>query len=193
MPLSLTNPAHVLTNTGMNTFGGGPGGGGGVTDAASLTRAQWQYFLDFYRPLEDATLREAMRTDFSAEGDEAGATAAAGVRAGRGMLERNLRRTGASLTSEERAALDRRLGSTLSRATARAENTTRRELSDSRTNLLRRAVEIGRGVATTAAGGLNSVADMAAQREMLHRQQKGQHSANMISTGASLAALAFAI
>ena len=167
--------------------------GGGVRTAADLTRAQWQYFLDFYRPLEEATLAEALRTDFSAEGDEAGLTAAAGVRSGRGLLERNLSRQGVALTSEERAALNRRTGSTLTKSVARAENTTRRQLSDSRTNLLRGAVEIGRGVATTASQGLNSVADMAAQREALYQQQKAAATSTNISTISSLAALAIAI
>jgi hypothetical protein len=171
---------------------GGPGDYR-ANDAASLTRAQWQYFLDFYRPQEQEILSEAMRTDFTTEGDEAGLTAAAGVQAGRGTLERNLRRTGVQLTDEERKALDRRTGSTLARATARAENTTRRGLSDSRTNLLRGAVEIGRGVASTASYGLNSAADMAAQREALYQQQKSAASSTNISTAASLAALAFAI
>ena len=169
------------------------GGNYRATDAASLTRAQWQYFLDFYRPMEQETIREAMRTDFSKEGDQAGLTAAAGVRAGEGILQRNLSRRGAQLTAEEQAALSRRTGSTLAKATARAENTTRRGLSDSRTNLLRGAVEIGRGVANTASFGLNAAADMAAQREMAYQQQKSAASSFNISTAASLAGLAFAI
>ena len=171
---------------------GGSTAGGGVTDAAGITRDQWQHFLETYRPVEEDVLRSAMQTDFQAEGDEAGRLAAASSRASRGILARNLRRVGTSLTGEERSALARRqnIGETLGRA--RAENTTRRGLSDSRTNLLASIVGIGRGVANTASAGLHSVADMAGQREALHRAQKEQTRATNLSMGAQAAALALA-
>jgi hypothetical protein len=166
--------------------------GGGVTDAAGVTRAQWQHFLDTYRPVEDEVLRRAMDSDFTKEGDAAGQTAAAGVNASRGILARNLSRSGVSLSAEERAALSRRTGSTLTRAVARAENTTRRAGAENRSNLLRGIVNIGRGVATSATGGLQSVADMAAQRESLHQQQRAQASSTNLSAAASAAAMLIA-
>lgn len=172
---------------------GSAGSSGSVTDIAGLTRADWQHFLDFYRPQEDEVLRRAMQTDFSAEGDQAGATASANVKTSRGILSRNLSRSGTSLTPEERAAVNRRQGTSLSRAVGQAENVTRRGLSDSRTNLLQQVVGIGRGVAATASSGLNSVADMAAQREAEHQQNRANATSTNINALSSAAALIFAI
>ena len=163
-----------------------------ATTAAGVTRAQWQHFLDTYRPVEQELMARVMDNDFSQEGDAAGVTAGAAVQASRGTLSRNLRRSGASLTAEEQAAIRRREGSTLARSVARAENTTRRGLSDSRTNTLRQLVGIGRGVANTASGGLNSAADMAAQRQALYQQQKAQASSTNLSAAASAASLLIA-
>ncbi len=160
--------------------------------AAAVTRDQWQHFLDFYRPLEDQILKEAMQTDFTREGDEAGATAAASVNASRGSLARNLSRAGTSLTAEEQRAVSRRQQGSLTKAIARAENTTRRGLKDSRGQLLAQIVGIGRGVANTASAGLSNVADLAAQREAAHQQQRSQAQASNMAAGASVAALAIA-
>jgi len=171
----------------QSAAGGSPGGP--ATDAASVTRAQWQHFLDTYRPVEDEVLNTAMNTDLTQEGDQAGATAAQGVKASRGMLQRQLSRSGATLSAEERAAIRRREGSTLAKVVGQAENTTRRGLSEHRTNLLRGAVQIGRGVANTATSGLQSVADMAAQRESLYQQQRAESSSTNLSAAASAAAL----
>lgn len=178
--------------------GGGPGRGradinsGPVVDIAGITRAEWQHFLDFYRPLEDDVLKSAMQTDFTAEGDRSGADAAAGIASARGTLSRNLSRAGTSLSSEERAALNRRTGTTLTRAIGQAENTTRRGLSDSRTDLLKSIVGIGRGVASTATSGLSSVADMAAQRQMQHINAKAQATSTNLSAAATAASLLIA-
>lgn len=154
-----------------------------------ITRSQWQNFLDTYRPVEEEVLRTAINTDFSAEGDRAGQTAAQGVESSRGTLARNISRSGASLSSEERAALGRRTGTTLTKAVSQAENTSRRGLSEARTSLLRNIVNIGRGVANTASSGINSVADMAAQRESLYQQQRAQASSTNLSAAATAASL----
>jgi len=161
--------------------------------SAGITRSQWQHFLDTYRPVEDEVLRSAMQTDFQREGDEAGATAIAGINASRGTLQRNLSRSGQSLNAEESAAIGRRTNLSLAKSAARAENTTRRGLSDSRTNLLQGIVNIGRGVASTAQAGTQSVADMAAQRDALYRQQRAQQQSTNLSAAASAAALLLAI
>lgn len=166
--------------------------GSGVSDAAGITRAQWANFLETYRPVEDEVLRTAMDRDLTQEGDAAGQTAAAGVNASRGVLSRNLSRSGASLTAEERAALGRRTGSTLAKSISQAENTTRRGLREHRTDLLRGAVNIGRGVSATASGALQSVADMAAQREATYQQQRAQAHGTNASAGATAAGLLIA-
>ena len=163
---------------------------GGVVDSAGITRDQWENFLEFYKPIEDEVLKLAQQTDFTAEGDAAGRTAAAGVNASRGTLSRNLRRSGVSLSAEQRTGVNRRQDLSLARSVGRAENTTRRGLSDSRTNLLAQIVGIGRGVAQTASGGLQSVADMAAQRQVQFDQQKSAQrstNTNALATAASLA------
>ena len=166
--------------------------GGGVTDAAGVTRDQWQHFLDFYRPIEDKTLADAMQTDFTAEGDKAGATAAAGVNASRGSLARHLSRSGVALSAEERTAVGRRSDLALAKGVGRAENTTRRGLSDSRTQLLQQIVGIGRGVSNTATSGMQSVADMAAQRKAQHTAQRASTQAANTSGAMGLASLAIA-
>lgn len=165
---------------------------GGVIDAAGITRAQWQHFLEQYRPVEDELLRRTLDPDLQGEGDQAGLTAAAGVASSRGILARNLSRAGVNLSAEERAALRRRAGTTLTRAVAQAENTTRRGLNEARTNTLRQLVGIGRGVAQTASGGLNAAADMAAQREMLHKQQRAQAHGTNLSAAATAASMLIA-
>lgn len=166
----------------------GPSG----TSAADITRDQWQHFLDFYKPLEDEMLKKAMQTDFTAEGDKAGATAAASVNASKGSLARSLSRSGASLSAEERTAVNRRQQNTLTRSVARAENTTRRGLKDSRANMLAEVVGIGRGVSNSASGGMQSVADMAAARESNYQRQRSQATSTNLSAAASAAALLIA-
>jgi hypothetical protein len=168
------------------------GGSNPDQTAAAITRSQWQHFLDTYRPVEDEVLRQAMQTDFTAEGDEAGRTATTSIAASRGTLARNLSRAGTSLTGEERAAVGRRQNLSLAKASARAENTTRRGLSTSRENLLAGIVGIGRGVAQTASFGAQSVADMAAQRDQLYESQKSRTDATNISSATTLAGLLMA-
>lgn len=160
--------------------------------AAAISRDQWQHFLDFYRPIEDEVLKSAMQTDFTAEGDKAGATAASSVNASKGSLARSLSRSGASLSAEERTAVSRRQQNSLTRAVGRAENTTRRGLKDSRANMLASIVGIGSGVSNSASGGMQSVADMAAQREAQYQGQKSAASSANLSAAASAAALLIA-
>ena len=162
--------------------------GGIATTAAQVTRDQWQHFLDVYKPLENQVLERAMQTDFSAEGDRASSQVQAGLASAAGTYERNLRRAGTALTSEERTALARRRSTSGTRAKAGAENLTRRSLRESRTNMLADIVGIGRGVARTASGGLNTVADLEAQRAIFNEQSKSAAFSQNLSTAASLAA-----
>lgn len=154
---------------------------------ASVTRDQWQHFLDFYRPIEQKALAQAMQTDFTAEGNVAGATAAASVNASKGTAARNLSRAGTSLTGEERSALGRRQGITLSKAVSRAENVTRRGLKDSRAQLLAGIVGAGRGVSTTAMAGLQSVADLAAQRQLGNDARSAAADSSRLQSGTTIA------
>ena len=186
MPIPLSDRGEDLLRqvSGSNTGGGSPD-----ATAARVTRDQWQHFLDTYRPVEEDVLRSAMNNDFSAQGDEAGQTARAGVNASAGTAARNISRTGGSLTTEEQGALGRRQNLTLAKSAGRAENTTRRTLSDTRTNLLAGIVGIGNGVSNTAMSGLSSAADAAAQREMAYKQQRAATTSSNISMAASVASL----
>jgi len=163
-----------------------------ATTIAQVTRDQWQHFLNFYRPIEDEVLKRAMQTDFTAEGDRAGQTARAGLASSAGTLERNLRRSGVALSAEERSALERRRGTSVSRGAAAAENTTRRSLAQNSQNLLADVVGIGRGVARTATAGLNSVADLEAQRAVFNERSKTGARNSNLATAASLAAYGIA-
>jgi hypothetical protein len=153
---------------------------------AGITRDQWEHFKEFYRPIEQEALRKAQQTDFTQEGDEAGVTARAGVTASRGSLARSLSRSGATLTAEEKRAVDRRHSSSLTKSVARAENTTRRSLSDTRQNMLAGLVGIGRGVSRTATQGLNTAADLAAAREMEIMRQDAANQQSRTQTGATI-------
>lgn len=191
-------PDPLSMEAGMaspSRLAGGPASAGTVnpvSDAAGLTRDQWNNFLTFYRPIEDDVIKSAMQTDFTKEGNDAGTLAAAGVNASKGMLERNLRRAGGTLSAEERTAVDRRVGSTLSQSVTRAENITRRGLSETRTSLLQGIVNIGQGVQQTASAGMNSVADMAHQREVQYQQLKSATAASNMSSAATAASLLIA-
>jgi len=187
---------HVLGMTDAaneRRYGTGKGAKALDARAAAVTRDQWQHFLDFYRPIEEQVLEAAMQTDFTAEGDEAGATAASSVNASRGSLARNLSRSGVALTAEERTGVRRRQQNTLTRAVGRAENTTRRGLKDSRANLLAGIVGAGRGVSTTATGGMQSVADMAAARKSSNDALQAQQQASNTQAGATIASAIIAM
>lgn len=188
MPLTGTLGANGPLGAIGNLAASDPG-----TKLARITRSQWQHFLDTYRPVEQDIIERAMATDFTAQGDEAGRTAATGVAASAGTAERNIRRSGTALTPEERSALTRRRGLASAKAVGRAENTTRRTLSDARTNLLAGIVGIGNGVSTSAMSGAQSVADLAAQREASYQQGRSQTTSNNIATAASIASLIIAM
>jgi hypothetical protein len=134
-----------------------------------------------------------MQTDFTAEGDESGALARAGLASAAGTFERDIRRAGVTLSPEERAALARRRSTSSSRASAGAENLTRRGMKEQSTNLLGQMVGIGRGVAQTAQGGLSSVADLEAQRAVFNEAGKtAAFNQNLSTLGSGLAyAIAF--
>ena len=170
----------AVANAGSNSPDG---------QAARITRDQWQHFLDTYRDVENDVIQSAMNTDFTAQGNEASATARSAVNASAGTAARNISRAGGSLSTEEQGALNRRKDLTLAKAAGRAENTTRRTLSDTRTNLLAGIVGIGNGVSNTAMSGLSSAADAAAQREMAYKQGKSATSSANMSMAASAAAL----
>ncbi len=170
-----------------------PGGNSPSQQSARVTREQWAHFQNTYRAVEDDVIKQAMNTDFSAQGDEAGATARSAVNASAGAASRNISRSGGSLTAEEQGALNRRKDMTLAKSAGRAENTTRRTLSDTRTNLLAGIVGIGNGVSNTAMSGLSSAADAAAQRGIANDQQRAAAANGNMSMAASAAMLLIAM
>lgn len=160
---------------------------------SNFTRSQWQHWMDSYQPMEQDLLNRAMQTDFSKEGDEAGQDAAAGVRASQGMLARNMSRMGSSMTPEQAAAVRRRSNLDMTKATGQAENTTRRTLSDTRTNLLVGLSNVGRQVAAGAMSGYQSAAGNAANTEMMLNQSRANANAQNMQTVMSLASLMFMV
>lgn len=160
-------------------------------DIASLTREQWQYFQDFYKPIEDQALATAMQTNFDEERNEAGGLAANAYQAAsQGMLSRNLRRSGATLSAEEEAGLGRRQALGKTKAVAGAENIAGRTLYETRLNMLSELVGIGRGAANTAMAGMQGAADLKAQREMWGRQARADARSTNLGMAASAAAYA---
>ena len=182
----------IIERVGAESTGGIPRGlsAGGRRQwlenrQASITRDQWQNFLDVYRPVEEELLRKATQTDFSAEGDEAGQDARAGAAAGRGMLARNLSRLGTRMTPEQAEAVRRRSQLAESKGVAGAENTTRRNLYDSRNNLLAGLVSVGQQAARGASAGFNAAANNAAGQEMALEQGKAAARNTNMAMGAS--------
>ena len=187
MAFETGNPIGDMVRDDQNLRGGDYQAG----TAAGVTRAQWAHFLNTYRPLEREMLDRAMQTDFTAEGNQAGQQAVSGLASAAGTYERNLRRSGAQLTTEERAALNRRRNLSKARGQAGAENLTRRTMSEDRTNLLAQMVGIGRGVSTSARSGLNTVADIESQRAIFNEQGKTSAQNQNLATAASLFAIMF--
>jgi hypothetical protein len=66
-------------------------------------------------------------------------------------------------------------------------------MKEQRTNLLAQMVGIGRGVASTAMGGMNAVADLEAQRAVAREQSKAGGRQMALSTAASLASYGIAL
>lgn len=158
--------------------------------AAAITRQQWDHFRQFYGPLETRAIREAMRTDFSAEADEASLGVRAASAAGQGMTARSVRRArGSGLTAEERQAVERRRAIQMTSSSANVENRTRRDLSESRQQLLANIVGIGRGVQQTASSGLAGAANLATQRQMQYDAQRSAYRQSQMATLGSAAAL----
>lgn len=188
MPGSVSFNSSLVTDAVSRSSGAS----GSATTIADVTRQEWQRFLEFYRPLEEEVLAKATQTDFTTEGNIASETAANSIKASQGTLARRLRSQGVELSADERAALNRRVGTTLTRSRARAENTTRRNLSDERTNILADIVGIGRGVAQSARGGLNTAADMEAQRNQAYAIDKAQYQGQLLSGLGTAASLAIA-
>ena len=166
--------------------------GSAESQHTQMTRDQWQWFLDTYKPVETDVLASAMSTDFSAQGDKAGQTAKQSIATAAGTAERNMGRAGATLTAEERSAVGRRRNLRSGRAVGSAENSTRRVLSDTRINLLSQLTGIGHNVANTAMAGMSSAAGMEAQRESSHLQQQSATRSGNLSMAASAAALMIA-
>src|SRR5210317_816541 len=157
--------------------------------AESITRANWNHFLNLYAPLEKEMLQKAMQTDFTTEGNVAGQQARTQLSSAAGSYERNLSRSGLKLSPEERVALNRRRELSGSRAQAGAENTVRRTLSDQRQNMLTQLTGIGRGVANATDSSMQSLANTAANREMANRQMKDQRTMAALSTAATMAVM----
>lgn len=158
--------------------------------SSQVTRAQWQDYQERYVPRELEALGIATDMDFTEEGDRAGATAARQQSLAAGAFTRQLGRQNVQLTDAQKAGLSRRRMFGQSQAVAGAENVTRRGLKDRNVNALADMVAIGRGIQNTAAGGLQSAANMQAQRDEAGRQMKAQQRAQMFQTAGTLGALA---
>ena len=158
--------------------------------SAAVTRGEWQEYLARYQPVELEAIKEATRTDFTAEGNAASAEVQTQTNVAAGSLLRQVQRTGGSFSAEEQEGLSRRLAISGSAAQAGAETSTRRGLAERNLNALGNIIAMGRGIQNNAAGGLSTAAELQGARENANRQMKAQQRAQMTTTAGSLLAMA---
>ena len=159
---------------------------------ADLTRARWEDFKRRYRPVEQEVINK-LGGDGNDEANRAGAIAARQHEVQARELGAQLAARGTSLTPAQRRAVNRQRGLARSLDVATAENTTRRGVRDRNLNGMGQMIGLGRGIATTASGGLDQAAGMQVQRENTNRQMKDQYQKNMVSGVASGASMGFAV
>lgn len=149
---------------------------------ASITRAEWDQYVKDFVPAENQLLAKANDAGWvqTAANDAGNAVTDASARGAASLADTFMRR-GVTPTDAQRKSITRRNDTATSIGVADAENTTRRSLSDVRTNLIADTLSIGRGIATSASGSLDSAANLAAARDAAGRTNSSATKANLSS------------
>lgn len=155
-----------------------------------LIERQREDFNARYRPMEEATIAEYMRSPEEAA-QRAGAIAGQSFEGAPGMTARALGRLGGSMTPDQLRAAGDASGLAKARAIGTAENTMRRAVRDRNTDGLGTMVGIGRGIQGGVNRDMGSAAGMQVQREQAHSAAKTQHTQALIGTAAGLAGAFF--
>lgn len=160
---------------------------------AALTRAQFHYFNERVRPVENSALNDIRRPQRPAQ---IARHARHGARASfndlKGIEERTVGTYGVQLNDDERRTIDRRFGLERALAGAGAYNTAYNSTLDTQLNAAGDALHIGRGIAGQAAQGLGAAANDYAAARNAAEAQAAQNVSNRISTVATGAGVGFA-
>jgi hypothetical protein len=158
--------------------------------SAAITRAEWDQYQKDFVPVENELLAKANDSAWvESAADNAGdAVREASAREATSMADAFARR-GITPTAAQGKSIARRRDVQTSLAGATAENTTRRSLRDRRTNLIADTLAVGRGIATSATGAMDSAAGMASAREAQGRAASASRSSAIASgmTGIGMA------
>jgi hypothetical protein len=154
-----------------------------------LTRQQRQDFERRYIPIENELIARTS-TNGEAEADLAGGRAARQMGVSRGEFMRNLRRSGQSLTPDERANVDRKFGLARAKSVANAENTTRRDVESRNVDLQGDIIGIGKNITAGANSALFTAANLQNQREAVGDAARTDYKRGLWSTAATAAGIA---
>ena len=150
--------------------------------SAAMTRAQWDQYVRDFVPVENELLGKANSTGWiERAADQAGDTVRASAGQAASSLADTLQRRGAVMTDAQRKSVARRQDIQTSLDASTAENTTRRDLRDTRTNLVADTLAVGRGIQKTASSATDTAAGLAGQRAAAGRANSASTKQNLSS------------
>lgn len=132
--------------------------------ANQLTRAQYQDWLDRYKPVEDQAV-SLVQQDTEPLVQRAGDAVGRAYDASAGATQRNLSRYGITADESTTAAIARRRGLMRALDVAKTNNNLRNTLEDARVAGLGQLIDIGRNVNNSATQNLSSAASLQTARE----------------------------
>lgn len=151
---------------------------------AAMLRADWDDFQERFKPIEDELIERSQR-DGNEEADRAISLTREGHTQAEESMERDLARTGQTVSSEQRAAIKARRGLAGATDAVNAGNQTRRHVDEQNTNLQGDLIGIGRGISGRASDGMNTAAGLAAGRgRVADRINADRRAGNMRAAGA---------
>lgn len=134
--------------------------------SAAVTRAEWEQYQKDFVPVENELLAKANDSAWvETAADNAGSAVREGSSLAAASMGDSFARRGITTTASQDASISRRRGLEDSLGVATAENTTRRSLSDMRTNLMADTLATGRSIATSGSGSLGTASGLASQRD----------------------------
>lgn len=164
-----------------------------VNTEAAITREQYQYFQDNFRPIEDEVLSRAL--DPSVAGVR-GQKAADAVRdrfaAQEGQWERRASRFGVTPTQDQKMVAERLRGLRKASSMVGAENSARANTRDQSLESLGAILNIGKGIQSGALRSAGSAASMARSRDQFNRDAAAAHEQDQWNTAATAVGLAAA-
>jgi len=164
--------------------------GSARTDLATITRDDYQNYLDTYAPVEDEVIRlggEPNREEIKREAIE---DAKKATSVAKGITQRNLERYGAELTPAQRRELNREQARTGTLGEVSAQNFATRDAMSEQLKYLGLGANIGVNAKTQGLKLLGSSAVNEGNRQAAYNQSKAQARATNTQAIGTIAALA---